>query len=179
MKRSCLLLLLVMLVVLPFGFAQSDAPASREDVMKLFDTMKIRDQMTLVMESVSKQQRTMIRDAMRKRFPQMADDEMAHLDQFTSEIMKNMPIEGMLEDMVPVYQKHLSKADVDAMGTFYSSPTGQKLLKEMPAMTAESMQAAGPRLQKVMDKVMDRAEQIAREDQEKRKQSAHPASEKN
>src|SRR5262249_28877129 len=120
-----------------------------------------------------------IHDAMRKRFPKVADEEMARLDQFTSEIMKDMPIEGLLDDMVPVYQKHLSKADVDAMGAFYSSPTGQKLLKEMPSMTAESMQAAGQSMQNLMDKVMDRAEQMAREDQQKRHQSAHPTSEKN
>ena len=41
-------------------------------------------------------------------------------------------------DMVPVYQKHLSKSDVEEMIKFYSTPTGQKILREMPAMTAEA-----------------------------------------
>jgi hypothetical protein len=47
------------------------------------------------------------------------------------------------------------------MKTFYSSPTGQKLLREMPLMTVESMQAASPRIQALMDKVMERAAQMA------------------
>lgn len=178
MKRCCLLILLVTVGVIPFTYAQSDAPSSREDILKLFDTMKIRDQMKMVMESVAKQQHTMIRDAMRKRFPQITDQELARLDQFSGDIMKDLPIDGMLDDMIPVYQKHLSKADVDAMGVFYASPTGQKLLREMPAMTAESMQAAGPRIQAMMDKVMDRAEKMAREDQQKG-ESPRPATEKN
>jgi hypothetical protein len=140
--------------------------------------MKIRDQMKAVMDSVTKQQHTMIHEAMRKRFPQITDQELSRLDQFSSDIMKDLPIEGMVDDMIPVYQKHLTKADVDAMGAFYASPTGQKLLREMPAMTAESMQAAGPRIQAMMDKVMDRAQKMAQEEQEK-KESPRPATEKN
>jgi hypothetical protein len=85
----------------------------------------------------------------------------------------------MLDDMIPVYQKHLTKGDVDAMGAFYSSPTGQKLLREMPAMTAESMQAAGPRIQAMMEKVMDRAEKMAEEDRQKQSGSPPPATDKN
>jgi hypothetical protein len=81
--------------------------------------------------------------------------------------------------MIPVYQKHLSRADVDAMNTFYSSPTGQKLLKEMPAMTAESMQAASPHMQAMLEKVMDRAEQVVEEEHKKQNNSSKPATDKN
>ena len=80
-----------------------------------------------------------------------------------------MPIDGMLDDMVPVYQKHLSKTDVDAMVGFYSSPTGQKILGEMPAMTAEGMQAMQPRMRKMMDDAMERIEKMAKEEAEKDK----------
>jgi hypothetical protein len=58
-----------------------------------------------------------------------------------------------------VYQKHLTKGDVDALVTFYSSPTGQKILKDMPAMSAEAMQAASPIIQKMMVKAMDRVQE--------------------
>jgi len=69
--------------------------------------------------------------------------------------------------MIPIYQKHLSKKDVAAMSAFYASDTGQKLLREMPAMTSESMRATAPRMQAIMEKVMNRIEQMAREDREK------------
>ena len=84
-----------------------------------------------------------------------------------------MPYDGMLDDMIPVYQKHLSKSDVDAMIGFYSSPTGQKILSELPAITAEGMQAMQPRMRKVMDETSDRMEKMAREQAEKK--NAKPA----
>jgi hypothetical protein len=55
------------------------------------------------------------------------------------------------------------------MSTFYASPTGQKMMKEMPALTTEAMQASYARMQKQMDAMMQRAEQIVKEDQQKPK----------
>ena len=60
------------------------------------------------------------------------------------------------------------------MSVFYSSPTGQKLMKEMPAMTAESMQAAGPRMQAMMDKMMDKSKKMAEEERCKTTDAASP-----
>jgi hypothetical protein len=177
-KRFVPAILLLFAIVTPL-LAQSDAPSTREDVIKLFDIMKIRDQMNLVLDSVAKQQRTTIHENMRKRMPQITDEELARMDQMSSEIMKNLPIDGILDDMVPVYQKHLSKSDVAAMSVFYSSPTGQKLMKEMPAMTAESMQAAGPRMQAMMDTMVDRIEKMTKEERHKQSPSSKPATEKN
>jgi hypothetical protein len=179
MKTRCLLAVLSLSMAITPGLAQSDSPASREDVVKLFDVMNIRDQMRMVMESVVKQQRIMIREGVRKRSPQIGEEELARMDQLTTDMMKDLPIDGMFDDMIPVYQKHLTHGDVEAMSVFYSSPTGQKLLREMPAMTAESMQAAGPRIQAMMDKVMDRAEKMAREEREKKTEQPKPATDKN
>ena len=183
MKRILMLTFVFLMIALP-ALAQvadsaSAAPATRDDILKLFDTMHIRDQMRLVMDSVAKQQREMIREGLKRRAPQMTEQDLARLDQFTSDVLKDFPVDGMLDDMIPVYQKHLNKADVDAMNAFYQSPTGQKMLREMPAMTAESMQASSPRIQAMMDKVMERAEQLAREERNKKTQTEQPATKKN
>jgi hypothetical protein len=149
------------------GWAQQTpserAPASREDVLQLFDVMHLRDQMKWVMNQVSAQMKSMSHDQLRKRDPEITDEEIAKLDTQSDELIKGMPIDGMLDDMIPVYQEHLSKSDVIAMVGFYSSPTGQKILKEMPAMTAEGMQAVQPRVRKVMDEAMDKIDQMAKE----------------
>ena len=55
--------------------------------------------------------------------------------------------------MAPVYQKHLTKGDIDNLVAFYSSPTGAKLLREMPSIVAESMQSAMPIMTKYMETV--------------------------
>jgi hypothetical protein len=49
---------------------------------------------------------------------------------------------------VPVYERHLTHADVQSILAFYDSPAGQKLLKGTPAMMAESAQAVQPIIQK-------------------------------
>ena len=176
MKRVLILLVLVCSLA-SFGQTSSyDAPATRDDILRLFATMHVREQMQFVMESVAKQQRTMIRESMKKRVANITEAELDRMDQYSSEILKEMPFEGILDDMIPVYQKHLSKTDIDAMSAFYASPTGQKMLREMPAMTSESMQAAAPRIQAMMEKIMDRAEQMTREEHERKTQKQAPKS---
>ena len=167
MRIRCLLTIVALSASISHLMAQSDAPASREDVLKLFAVMKVHDQTRLVMESVATQQRAMMHEGLRKRYPQITDEEIARLDQATTEIMQNVSVDDLLSDMIPIYQKHLSKKDVDAMSVFYSSDTGQKLLREMPAMTTESLRATTPRMQAIMDRVMDRIEQMARESRDK------------
>ena len=152
--------------------APADTPASREQLIKLFEVMHIRQQMRSVMEGVMKQQASLVRDTIRQRYPQVSDDEMAHMNEYMIESMKELPVDGMLDDMIPVYQKHLTQPDVEAMIAFYSSPTGQKLMQEMPAMTSEGMQAAYPRMQKQMEEVMQRVEQRMKQKPEPKKNSA-------
>jgi len=62
---------------------------------------------------------------------------------------------------------------VEAMSAFYSSPTGQKLLREMPDMTSESMQVAYARMEKQLDTLMQKAEQLSNEGNSPKK-SAKP-----
>jgi len=139
----------------------ADVPATHQEVQDLFTLMHVREQVGQVMEAIAIQQRAIIHDNLKRQTPRLSRQDLARLDQFTIDIMKDLPIDDTVEDMVPIYQRHLTKGDVEAMTTFYSSPTGQKLLREMPLMTVESMQAASPRIQALMDKVMERAAEMA------------------
>jgi hypothetical protein len=62
----------------------------------------------------------------------------------------------MMQAMVPAYQKHFTKADMDNLVAFYSSPTGEKLLREMPSIMAESMQDMMPIMTKYTESVKQR-----------------------
>lgn len=152
------------------GAVGAEAPASADDIRKMFEVMHIRDQMKLIMEQITQQMRSTEHDQIRKSRPNISDEEFAKLDAMSDEILKDFSTEGMLEDMIPVYQKHLSKADVDAMIGFYSTATGQKILREMPAMTREGMQAVQPRLGRMMDEANARVEKMVREQMQENKQ---------
>ncbi len=149
--------------------APGDTPASKEDIQKLFEVMQIHQQMRQVMDAMTKQQSAMIDETLKKRYPQTSAEKIARANRMIAETLKDMPMDAMLDDMIPIYQRHFSKTDIDAMSTFYASPTGQKMMREMPALTSESMQASYARMQKQMDTIQQRAEQIVKEDQEKPK----------
>ena len=78
--------------------------------------------------------------------------------------------------MIPVYQRHLSKSDLDSVIAFYSSPVGQKLLREQPQMIQESMQAMAPIQQRMMrdmmDKVQARVQHAIEQEQKRQKEKA-------
>ena len=71
------------------------------------------------------------------------------------EMFGNMPWDEMLQAMVPAYQRHFTKGDIDNLVAFYSSPTGAKLLRETPAMMAEAMQDMMPIVTRYTETVKD------------------------
>jgi len=174
MKRHSVVLAVLLLVTsAAFGQqatpATGDTPASKEDIQKLFEVMQIHQQMRQVMDAMMKQQTAMIDETLKKRYPQTSAEKIARANRMIAETVKDMPMDAMLEDMIPIYQRHFSKGDIDVMSTFYATPTGQKMMREMPALTSESMQASYARMQKQIDTIQQKAEQIVKEDQEKPK----------
>jgi len=148
--------------------AQSpSAPATREDILKLLSVMDTQAQVRQTMQQVMAQSQVMAHQAMKKRHPEMTAEQLARMDKESAEIARSFPVEQIVEDMIPVYQKHLTKADVDAMIGFYSSASGKKILHDMPAIMAESMEAVYPRLQKNMDDILRRLDEKADEQEKK------------
>jgi hypothetical protein len=185
MKHLLRISLVLLLLAATAAFAQQaalgDAPATKEDIQHLFDVMQIHQQMRQVMDALMKQQSALIHETLKKRYPQSSADRIARADQLIAETMKDMPMDAMLDDMIPIYQRHFSKTDIDAMSTFYASPTGQKMMREMPVLTSEAMQASYVRMQKQMEAITQKAEQIVKEDQEQPKSApaTPPSQQKN
>lgn len=166
MQRISQLLLLVVLALSPAWAQEStsnDAPATKEDIQQLFTTLHIREQVRSIMEISARQSMQTVRESLKHKLPNASDSDLDRATSMTNNLLKSMDFDGMLDDMIPVYQHHLSKADVVAMSAFYETPTGQKLLREQPAMTAEAMSAVQPRMEKMLGNLMDQAEKAARQ----------------
>jgi len=157
MKRPALVLLACLLFA-SISFAQqndADAPASKADIERYLDTMHARDMTKNMMATMDTQTQKMIHDLVAKQANLPPDFE-ARMDKTMNDYWKDLPVDDIIDAMIPVYQKHLTKGDVDVLVAFYSGPTGQKVLKEMPAITSESMQAASGIVQKMVAKAMER-----------------------
>jgi hypothetical protein len=132
--------------------------ASKEDVKKLFDVMASREQMAQMMQQMFTQMRNMNREQLKKTHQDLSDAELARRDRESEDLIKNFPLDEMLNDMIPIYQRHFTKSDIDALVAFYSSAAGQKFLHETPAVTAETMRAVYPRIEAAVDAAVKRAD---------------------
>jgi hypothetical protein len=159
----------ILRIVLPLlftaaAFAQAPAPpppstpATRADILRLFRVMNTEQQVRPIIDQVMAQSRALSRDEIKRRHPTISQADLDRMDKLTANVARNFPVQELIQDMVPVYQKHLSKTDVNAMIAFYTAPTGKKLLDEMPAISAESIQAVYPRLQHTIDRLLQEAE---------------------
>jgi hypothetical protein len=158
MKRSALLLIACLLLG-SVSFAQenpADAPASKADIEKYLDVLHTRDLMKTMMDAMSKQMHQMIAEQLKKD-PAMTPQAEARVNKMMDDIIKTMPIDDLIDAMIPVYQKHFTKGNIDDLLAFYSTPTGQKLVKELPAISTEAMQAVMPISQRMMATAMQRA----------------------
>ena len=147
------------------GFAQqaaqtaSDAPATKEDIQKYLDVMHSREMMAKMADAMSKPMHQMLHEQYLKDKDRLPPDFEERMTRLIDDWMKSFPWDEMLESMVPVYQKHLTKGDVNALVAFYATPTGQKILRDMPAIMQEAMESMMPLMRKQMEAMNARVQQ--------------------
>ena len=66
-------------------------------------------------------------------------------------------------DMVGLYTKGFSEAELNELITFYKSALGQKVLKQMPALFSESMKMTQAKLEPVVPQINQLLEQMTKE----------------
>jgi hypothetical protein len=138
------------------GFAQTsaaDSPATKADIDRYFQVMQSHDMMKKMMATMTQTMHQLMHEQYLKHKDELPANYEAKINAMTDDMVANMPMDEMMEAMVPAYQKHLTKGDIDNLVAFYSTPTGAKLLREMPSMVAEAMQDMMPIMTKYMDTV--------------------------
>jgi hypothetical protein len=153
-----------------------DQQPSKEQLAKLFEVMRLREQM----QSLMKMMPVMIQQQVQAQMKEMTSkkpgggspspEQQAALDQLMSKYMKKAfemyTIDEMLGDMTTIYQRHMSRSDVDAFIAFYSSPAGQHMLNEQPAIMREYMPLVTKRVQErskaLTDEMMNDLEGITK-----------------
>ena len=144
------------------GLAQdtaANAPATKEDVEKYFQLVHSQDMLQKMLDAMAKPMHQMTHDRYLKDKDKLPADFEAKMNKLTDDMLKDMPFDEMMQAMVPAYQKHFTKGDMGALVAFYSSPTGQKLLQEMPAIMGEAMTAMMPIMRQHMDAMSRRLQQ--------------------
>jgi hypothetical protein len=144
--------LLIALACLAFAVSGSvsslaqnaDEPASKDDVILYLRTMHSHDMFQKIMEVQCQNMQELFRDQLLKEKGSVPPEFDTRFKKAMDDLVKGMPIDQITQAMIPAYQQHFSKSDIAAMNAFYSSPVGQKVLQELPAVMQEGSQAAMP-----------------------------------
>lgn len=140
----------------------ADSPATKEDIQKYLEVMHSREMMSKVIDAMTKPMHQMMHEQYEKDKDKLPADFETRMNKLMDDTMKSFPWDEMLDSMVPIYQKHFTKGDIDHLVAFYSTPTGQKVLRELPAITAESMQSIMPIMQRKIEAMTrDLQQQVA------------------
>lgn len=129
---------------------------STDDVILYLRTMHSHDMMRKIMEVQSKSMQQLLADQLVKDQGKLPNAFDAHFKQAMASFIKDMPVDDLTQAMIPAYQQHFTKSDIEAMNAFYSSAVGQKVLEELPAVMQEGMQAAMPILSKYLAEWQER-----------------------
>lgn len=167
--RTTILLLMALLQV--SGFAQQpaankageskpaaapalppDAP-SKEQLMRLFDVMEVQKQMAGMVNAVGSNMEKMMPSSM----GDISEKQRAAMASLNTELFGKMMspefIDTYLQALIPIYQRHFTKSEVDDLISFYSTPVGRKFLREQPLLTQESLGTVMPLMQKRVQEV--------------------------
>jgi len=158
MKRILLATAIILAMCGQVGAQQNpaDAPATKEDIQRYMQIVHSQEMAEKIMDAMSKPLHQMLHEQYLRSKDKLPADFEVRMNRRLDEYSKDIPWGEILASTVPVYQKHLTKGDVDALVAFYSTPTGQKLLKEMPQILAESMQNMMPVMRKHLDTLNER-----------------------
>ncbi|HEY2116414.1 MAG TPA: DUF2059 domain-containing protein [Candidatus Angelobacter sp.] len=147
-----------------------DAP-THDQVMTLLDLLQVRKMMATMMEGMKQAMKQGAEQSFRERVPDPTPKQMEALNGMIDDAIGDLPLDEMVEVMVPIYRRHLSKSDVEEMIRFFGGPVGQKLLREQPQMMQEGMQAGVAvqqrRMEQIKIKIRERSQQLIEATEEK------------
>jgi hypothetical protein len=143
----------------------ADQQATKEQLNKLFELMKVRDQLasvTKMMPALMQQQMKAQMEQMKKDHPEMAamsgeQQQVAAqvMSKFMTRVFDVYSADEMISDMATIYQKHLSTSDVDGMIAFYTSTAGQHMIAAQPVIMKEYMPLVMSQMQERMKPLIE------------------------
>lgn len=129
-----------------FTLSAQESPLDQK-IKKMMDAMGTTQQFEVAINNMI--------DAQKQAYKGVLEDNF--WDEFKKEAKKD-GFKDLLELMVPIYKKHLTEEEIDAITEFYASEIGQKMIQKFPMITQESMQAGAEWGQKMGAKIAEKLE---------------------
>jgi hypothetical protein len=138
--------------------AATDGPPSPDQVRKLLELLRVRDELQMTLDTMKQQVKEGAVQTFGEKIHDPSPEQLKSVNFLVDDVFRDLSLDDLIQDLVPVYQRHLTRGDVRALIAFYSSTPGQKILREQPAMMQESMKVAGASQQKRMEALLAKLE---------------------
>ena len=111
-KKSTCFVCVLFLFALPIGVSaqasgNAEAP-DKQDVMKFLDLMHARTQMEQVLSGMAKQMKLGAEQGFKQKVPDATPEQLAKVDKLFDTMFSSLPMDEMVDAIVPIYQKHLT-----------------------------------------------------------------------
>ncbi|MCX7958722.1 MAG: DUF2059 domain-containing protein [Deltaproteobacteria bacterium] len=148
MKKIFVIVFIGFLIVLPISAQKSSkSDFSQEKSAKLKDIrklMEITGSGNLGMQVLN----NMI-ESYRKMLPNVPDS-------FWTGFLQEVDANSLVDLIIPIYDRHLTHDEIKDIINFYESPSGRKLIKVLPEITNESMEAGSRWGKEIGAKIIER-----------------------
>ncbi len=148
----------------------ADQQATKEQLANLFELMRVRE----LVASLSKTLPALMQQQITARMKQMQQDNPALAspteeqqqaiskirNRFMERVLDLYKSDEMIADMTELYQKYLTRSDVDGIIAFYSSPAGQRLLEIQPVIMQEYLPLV---MQRMQDRIKTLTDEMQKE----------------
>ena len=102
------------------------------------DLMQVKARMVQIMNGMKDGMKTGAEAGLRQQLPNPTPEQLAKADNLANVVFQDLPIDEMVDAMIPIYQRHLTKADLDSVNCFLLLACGT----EAPERTAGDAAAA-------------------------------------
>jgi hypothetical protein len=127
---------------------EGNTPASKDDIERYLQVTHSRDMINKMVDAMRKPMQQFIHEEYLKDKERLPADFEERMNKRIDEFVKGFPFGEMIDSMVPIYQKHLTRGDVDALMPMLRKrmdivnqrmhEEGTAMLKESPAKTGQS-----------------------------------------
>lgn len=132
--RTAMIVLLAMFSVSSFGDELShEKRADIEKLLEMTGALAIGKQMGVAVAG-------QIAQVLRKARPDIPERVLSALPEVVDGVISENLVQ-LKEVVIPIYEKHFTGDEIKELIRFYSTPLGQKAIREMPVLMSESMQA--------------------------------------
>jgi hypothetical protein len=142
-----------------------DQQPTKEQMTRLFEVMRLHDELQATMKAIptmiQQQLSTQMSDYYSKlpANAQPTEEQTTKLHELLSKYLDRAATlysaDDMMADIMGIYQRHLTRTDVDAYIAFYNSPAGQHLLDAQPVIMQEYMPLVMQRVQTATKELTD------------------------